>query len=117
MLAAERLLQIREEFGEHIETIVPLDFEDNTLRVILYLRDGTNLRVTEQWRDQTLLRYSYYWLTTDNALKIGWDNATHHRDLNGFPHHQHIGEQTNVEPSPIRCLEDVMRVILTQRSI
>lgn len=75
MLATERLLEIGETCGEKVQSIVPLELDGETLRLILYLKDGANLRVTEQWQGKTLLRYSYYWLTSANELKIGWDNA------------------------------------------
>lgn len=73
MLAAERLLEIEEMYGASVQSVVPLELDSETLRIILYLMDGTNLRVTEQWQGKTLLRYSYYWLTSANELKIGWD--------------------------------------------
>jgi len=56
MLAAERLLEIEEAYGEKVRSIVPLELDDETLRLILYLKDGTNLRVTEQWRGRKLER-------------------------------------------------------------
>lgn len=112
MLATERLLDIRERFGTLVQRIVPLDLDDETLRLILYLKDGTNLRVTEDWRGETLRRYSYYWLTSDDELKVGWDNAPHHTHLETFPHHRHVGQQGNLLPSYDTCLEDVMDVIL-----
>ncbi|MDO8723586.1 MAG: hypothetical protein Q7J31_15370 [Syntrophales bacterium] len=46
--------------GRHAERERELDGE--SLRLILYLKDGTNLRVTEQWSEKTLKRYN---------LKIG----------------------------------------------
>ena len=112
MLAAERLLQIGETFGEQVQSIVPLELDGETLRLILYLKDGTNLRVTEQWQDKTLLRYSYYWLTSADELKIGWDNAPHHARLKNFPHHKHVGRKENLQPSFETRLEEVMAVIL-----
>lgn len=48
MLAAERLLEIEEVLGEKVQSIVPLELDGETLRLVLYLKDGTNLRVTEQ---------------------------------------------------------------------
>ena len=62
MLAPERLFEIEEAFGEKVQGVVPLELDGETLRLILYLKDGTNLRVTEQWHGRTLERYSYYWL-------------------------------------------------------
>ena len=71
MLATERLLEIEETHGGRVQRVVPLELDGEALRLILYLKDGTNLRVTEQWQGETLLRYSYYWLTSVNELKIG----------------------------------------------
>ena len=113
MLASERLLEIRERFGSHVERLVPLELDGEALRLILYLKDGTGLRVTEQWRGQTLKRYSYYWLSSSNELKIGWDNAPHHTQLENFPHHKHIGRRENLQPSLETRLEEVMEVILS----
>lgn len=115
MLAAERLLEIQESFGRYLTGIAPVALEEETLQVVLYLKDGTNLRVTEQWEGSSLKRYSYYWLSAQNELKIGWDNSPHHRHLEGFPHHTHVGQQENLQPSQARCLEDVMRVVLGER--
>ena len=111
MLASERLLEIEEKFGENVERIVPLELDGETLRVVLHLKDGTNLRVTEQWAGKDLKRYSYYWLNPANELKVGWDNAPHHIQLENFPHHKHIGKQENMQPSTEASLEEVMVVI------
>ena len=113
MLATERLLRIEEQFCSLVHHLVPVELDDETLRLIIYLDDGTNLRVTEQWQGDALRRYSYYWLTADDELEIGWDNAPHHVRLENFPHHKHIGNQSNLQPSHETCLEDVMTVILS----
>jgi len=114
MQAAERLLEIKETFGNKLHGIVPLEIDDETLRLVLYLEDGTNLRVAEQWEGQTLKHYSYYWLTSANELKIGWDNAPHHTRLTNFPHHKHVGQRDNLQPSLETCLEEVMTIVLDQ---
>lgn len=49
MLATERLLDIELKFGNLVDRIVPTELDGETIRLILYLKDGTNLRVTEQW--------------------------------------------------------------------
>ena len=49
MLATERLLEIETNFSELVERIVPGELDGETLRLVLYLKDGANLRVTEQW--------------------------------------------------------------------
>ena len=115
MSAVDRLLEIEEKFGAKVQRIVPIELDEATLRVILYLRDGSNLRVTGQWKIGKLRRYSYYWLTSDNKLKIGWDNAPHHSQLERFPHHKHIERQNNLQPSEETCLEEVMEMILRDK--
>lgn len=112
MRAADRLLEIEEKFGTAVGCIVPTELDGSTLRVILYLKDGSNLRVTEQWESGHLKRYSYYWLTPCNELQIGWDNAPHHRQVESFPHHKHVQSHNNLQPSAETSLEDVMKVIL-----
>ena len=111
MLASERLLEIEENFKESAKRIVLVELDDETLRVILYLKDGTNLRVAEQWAGEVLKRYSYYWLNGANELKVGWDNAPHHTEMESFPHHKHVGQRGNLQPSRETSLEEVMRVI------
>lgn len=112
MVVNERLRQIEIAYGNHLERIVLVEHDEESLRLILFLRDGSNLRVAEQWKGSQLIRYSYYWLTPDNRLITGWDNATHHRHLPTFPHHKHINQQANVQPSQEINLEAVMAVIL-----
>ena len=114
MLAVERVLEIRETVGEDVQRIVPLELDGEALRLILYLKNGTNLRVTEQWQGDMLKRYSYYWLTSANKLKIGWDNAPHHAKMDSFPHHKHVSRQDNIVSSNETCLEDVMEFILAK---
>lgn len=57
------------------------------------------------WENNILKRYSYYWLTSNNKFKIGWDNAPHHTQLDTFPYHKHVEQQQNIEPSIEICLE------------
>jgi hypothetical protein len=112
--ATERLLEIEQRLGPDIERIMPLELDGQTLRLILYLHDGTNLRLAEQWNGAVLERYSYYWLTATNALRIGWGNAPHHTTrLATFPHHKHVGHQRNIQPSTETRLEEVMTFIRT----
>jgi len=115
MNATERMLIIEQISVDLAERIVSLELDGESLRLILYLLDGNNLRITEQWQGQQLLRYSYYWLTDQNQLIVGWDNAPHHRHVTTHPHHKHIGQQTNIQSSPENNLEDVLQYIRTQK--
>ena len=96
-----------------IGRIIPLELDGQTLRLILYLHDGTHLRLTEQWNGDGLGHDSYYWLTTTNELKIGWDNVPHHTCLATFSHHKRDGHQRNIQPSTDTRLEEVMTFIQT----
>ena len=111
-----RILDIYAKYREYIETIVPLKIEDEYMKIIIYLLDDTNLRVTEERDGDKLVHYSYYWLAPDNRLKVGWDNSLHHKKLENFPHHKHVGRRENRQPSFETCLEDVMEVIIRELS-
>ena len=108
MLAVERLLQIEALFSARI---VVIELDEELLRLVLYFEDGSYLRVTEQWNGDALNRYSYYWLTGENELKIGWDNAPHHTRLQKYPHHKHVGRQAYMQPSFETTFEDVMQAV------
>lgn len=92
--------------------MVALELDGETLRLIIYLHEGTNLRVAEQWRGISLERHSCYWLTSKDQLKVGWDNAPHHTHIRTHPHHKHIDRQRNIQPSDEICFEDVIKVIV-----
>jgi hypothetical protein len=111
MTASNRLLDIEEKFGTTVDRIVPIELDESTIKVILYMKDGSNLRVVELWENRKLKRYSYYWLTAKNELIIGWDNAPHHTQFDTFPHHKHIKLQSNLQPSIENSLEKVMEYI------
>ena len=79
------------------------------LKAKLSLFDGTILWVREVWTKEKIEAYSYYWLRPDESVIIGWDNAPHHKEINSFPHHKHMGKK--VEPSSERNLSEVLRFI------
>ena len=55
--------------------------------------------------------YSFHWQDRRNNLIKRWDNAPHFPDLEGFPHHIHIGEDDTVVPGrPINALEMIAEV-------
>ena len=112
MLAVDRLLQIETLFATQVARMVVMELDEERLRVVLYFEDGSNLRITELWNGDALSRYSYYWLTAENELKTGWDNAPHHTRLLNFPHHKHLGRQASMQPSFETTLEDVMQAIV-----
>jgi len=90
-----RILDIYARYNEYIHRLVPLQVEDEYLKIVIYFTDGSNLRVTEEWRDGVLIKYVR---------------------LANFPHHKHVGRQSNIQPSGETCLEEVMQVIIPQLS-
>jgi hypothetical protein len=116
MLAADRFAHIEAMYTDLVQKIGLLEIDSETLKLILYLKDGSNLRVTEQWEGEILKRYSYYWLTEQNDLKIGWDNAPHHKKFNTFPHHKHVDQQKNIQFFKETTLEEVINIIFKKNN-
>jgi len=110
-LVEARVQEIERNYAHLVHDVIVLSLTDETFRLILTLHDGSTLRITERWRNQALFRYSYYWLASDTSLRIGWDNVPHHRELENFPHHKHIGGEGRRVASSETSLEDVMAFI------
>lgn len=107
----DRIFEIEKRFGHLIANIVILDVQEDYFKLLIHLRDGSNLRVAEDWSGKVLSGYSYYWLDSGNNLQIGWDNAPHHKKLKTFPHHKHVGRPSKIEASDVRTLEQVLAFI------
>lgn len=60
-------------------------------KVVLRLIDGSSLRIWEKRKDGELEKYSYYWLDEMGQIIMGWDNAPHHKYIESYPHHKHMG--------------------------
>lgn len=109
-----RIALICESLGNLLTDIVTVSVEFNSFRVKVTLADHSTLHVREQYSRGALGSYSYYWLDSANKLIIGWHNAPHHVRLPNFPHHKHIGQQNQREPSDETALEDVLAIIKTK---
>ena len=103
-----RILDIQTRYAHFATDFVLLRVTDETLKIVLEFEDGTTLRITERWRDEELIRYSYYWLDGETQLKVGWDNAPHHPTVSSFPHHRHMGPDGEPIPSTEQTLDDVI---------
>ena len=114
MLAIERLIEIELLCSGILRRIEVLELDIEFLKIILFFKDGTNLRVAELWNDKNLIKYSYYWFSSDKEMKIGWDNAPHHKQVKTFPHHKHIYGNKIVQPSAQKCLKDVIAYIFEE---
>jgi hypothetical protein len=75
----------------------------------IILSNFSSLYIKEIWKDDQLLKYSYYWLSANDNFILGWDNAPHHNEVESFPHHKHTAD--GVQPSEERNLPDVIEYI------
>lgn len=79
------------------------------LRMKLLLVNDTQLSVRETIISGEKRKYSYHWQDKNKKIIKRWDNAPDW-DVETFPHHLHIGEET-IEPSFDRSLEQVFEII------
>jgi len=107
------LRNIVEEFSDIVEIIEELEISKeeqvSKLKARLNLCDGTILWVREIRLKEVRQAYSYYWLRPDLTIIVGWDNAPHHKEVESFPHHKHIGDK--IDPSQEKNLRDVLSFI------
>jgi len=85
-------------------------------RARLTLSNGDFLEVVEFFvvRDGSCVTESYRYQWMDNSqqvLKKRWDNVEHFPDLPNFPHHVHVGEESNVEASRLLNILELIDII------
>lgn len=107
------LAQLTAEFGHLIKDVFIAEVNETEasfyFKAVFTLIDGSTLRAAESVNpEKGSTRYSYYWLTPGGDLIVGWDNAPHHKKINTYPHHKHLGRRKKVEPSEERDLLSVM---------
>lgn len=64
--------------------------------------------VTESGGRLCLSKYSFHWQDASGKLKRRWDNAPHHPELPGTPHHVHHADNSVVG---LRAAPDIFSVI------
>ena len=47
---------------------------------------------------ESVENYKFHWQDSRGGLIKRWDNAPHHPEVEGFPHHLHDGSEENVIP-------------------
>jgi hypothetical protein len=85
-------------------------------RARLTLGNGDFLEIAESFtiHDEcyVTLDYRYQWMDeTKQKLRKRWDSVRHFPDLPNFPHHVHITEESNVEPSQSRSILEIIDII------
>jgi len=86
------------------------------LRARLILSNDDFLEVAEyfiQRGDRCVTqRYRYQWMDkAQKALKKRWDNVEHFPELPNFPHHVHLGEESQVEPGRVLSIVELISLI------
>jgi hypothetical protein len=62
------------------------------LKVRAILHNNTLLYIRQYVSDEEY-SYSYHWQNENGLLIIRWDNAPHHKQIQTYPHHKHLGEE------------------------
>jgi hypothetical protein len=57
-------------------------------------------------------RYRYQWMdSSQQVLRRRWDNVEHFPDLPNFPHHVHVGEESQVESGRSLSIVELIDII------
>lgn len=63
------------------------------------------------------LDYRYQWMdSAKQVLRRRWDSVKHFPDLPNFPHHVHIGSESNVEPGQSRNILEFIDLMESELS-
>ncbi len=75
---------------------------------VLYLREFVDVETTVD-----RLAYAYQYMDSAQQLVFRYDNTGHHKKLNlpTYPHHKHVGSESNVVASSAPTLTDVLTEI------
>ena len=86
------------------------------LRARLTLTNNDFLEIAESFaveeKGLITLDCRYQWMNSANdVLKKRWDSVKHFPKLANFPHHVHVGSESNVEPGQSRNILELMELI------
>lgn len=95
-----------------------LDHKRGTVEGTLYFADGSRLEFTERIvieRARPIKREYRYQYVGKKKPGFRYDNAPHHPQLAGFPHHKHVGRKTisGSEPTLKQILQELAEILPT----
>lgn len=74
----------------------------NLLEISIYCQKrGTSVEAVD---------YRYHWQDEHGVLKMRWDNCPHHKEIDAFPFHVHLNNQT-INPSEKVDIYKVLKII------
>ncbi len=81
------------------------------LQLTAVLRDDSRLEMRDYLFADGNRKYAYQWMEPNGELRWRWDNAPHWPEVATFPHHAHVAERREPEPSTVTNLEDLLHFI------
>jgi hypothetical protein len=90
--------------------------DDGYIRVRATLSNDDFLEAAEYFIIQegqiAVVDYRHQWMdATRTVLRRRWDNTPDHPELDSFPHHCHVGDESHVVPSEPVSLTQVLTLI------
>jgi len=90
--------------------------DDGYVRVRATMSNGDFLEAAEYFALQgnrlTTIDYRYQWMNaSQRELHCRWDCTPDHPELEGFPHHAHVGDELHVTPGRVMSMLDLLRVM------
>ena len=90
--------------------------DSSYIRIRATLVNGDYLEAAEYCMvdgdDVVVVDYRYQWMDASRSTLIRrWDNTPHHPGLAGFPHHVHVGYETNVVPGHSWSLLELLKFL------
>jgi hypothetical protein len=90
--------------------------DDGYIRVRATLSNGDFLEMAEYFIVQeeqiAIVDYRHQWMdATRTVLRRRWDNTPDHPELDSFPHHCHVGDESHVVPGEPVSLIQVLALI------
>jgi hypothetical protein len=82
------------------------------IKSVVIFTNGTRMHLFEYVKindSPNLIKYKYHWQTKDAGLIKRWDNAPHHKELETYPDHIHVGR--NVYPHRNMNLKRVLDIL------
>ena len=82
--------RVKREFKKELEGYILISAvlkNDDNLEIFIYLSLNGNIKTD---------KYRFHWQTKRGKLIKRWDNASHHKELETFPHHIH--QNGNIYP-------------------
>lgn len=87
------------------------------IRGEIFFVDGSCLHIREYVNVQSgtdRYMYSFHYQRRDHVLIFRYDNAPHYPDLDGFPHHKHLADDSVIAALPPPVLSLVLNEIQQQ---